>query len=181
MLGSENKIVLTKEDADFVEALLKQHQRVIMSVIRANLNHHLYYLAEDCLSEVYLVACQNVSELKKHAHPDGWLAVTAKYITIRLAKDEMKNLRKIGRAVEHTAHEHVFESALYNIWLEEKMPEKILGTLTKREKEIYEMIYIRCMKNDEIARQLGISESTIRNINKSIVDKIEYYIKKNCR
>ena len=34
---------------------------------------------------------------------------------------------------------------------------------------------------DEIARQLGISESTIRNINKSIVDKIEYYIKKNCR
>ncbi len=54
----------------------------------------------------------------------------------------------------------------------EEIKEKILGKLSKKERELFEMIYDRKMKYNDIAEKLGISEGAVKQKNFRLRRKI---------
>ncbi len=176
----KEKIVLTKAEAQFAEKLLKDNAQQIRAVVCSTLGEENRYLAEDTVNEVCLLICQKIHTLEAHTCPKAWIIVAArntaqnikrkhKYDSMAIPFDEIKT---------KTGHDEVFEDAIYNLWLENKVSEKIIAKLTPREKEIYQKIYIEDKTPKEIAQELDISASSVRNIHKNLKDKINDHIKR---
>ncbi len=173
--------VLTTEECDYIEKLLIKNQSIVRAVIRSALGEKFELFGDDCLSELYLLMCEKIDTLKNHENPDGWMIVAAKNVAFTA-------IRKHNMQLKHTAIEeisdirvddNVLESALYNIWLEEGVIEKLLDKLTPHEREIYNYLYQKRLSAKTVAEIMGLSDSTIRNINARIRKKIKDGMNKN--
>ena len=172
--ADKHSYVLTSEECDFIEQLIIRNQAVLRSVIRLALGESFHLMGEDCLSELFLLMCEKIHILKNHENPDGWAIVAAKNIA-------QNAIRKHNTISNHTAakeiedipvEDNVFQNALYNIWLEEGVIEKLLDKLTPHEREIYDYLYRKRLTSKKVAEIMGISHSTVRNIAAKIKKKI---------
>lgn len=172
--------VMTPEEAEFVKDLLLRNRQTISSVIKMLLKDGYSFLYDDCLSETYLTACQKVDILKVHGNPDAWITVAAKWSTMALLKEfkRQKYLNNQANEFVCSTKDSVFEEVVYNIWVENNVPEKLISELTKREKEVYRLLFLEQKTPQEVANELGISISTVRNTKKHLIDKIKEIIEK---
>ena len=173
-------IVLTKSDARFIADLIERYESSIKNIIYNTLGSEKIYLAEDTISEVYLLMCQKIEILKAHESPKAWVLVAAKRVAQGILA---KNRREIStvpldEVENHLGGTDVFEEAVYEIWLENKVPEKLIANLSKREREVYYKIYIEGKTPKETAEELDISLNAVHNIHKNLKDKIKYDIKR---
>ena len=176
---SDERILLTLEEARFIDGLIERNRSVLGNIIKFSLGEDFDHLWEDCLSETYLLACRKIDVLKAHENPDGWIINAAKKNAGNMKRNNNKYKSNISieKLPELPDEQNVFEEAVFNIWMEKKVPSILISRLSKREKEVYELFYIEHKTTDEIAKRLGINVSTVRNIKKNIVDKIKYDIK----
>lgn len=171
----ESRIVLTQEDACFIEKLIEENMHDIKNVIYNTLGQQYRYLAEDTVNELYLLVCQKVDILKAHDCPKAWLLVASKRVSkgmINKQKREMPSVSPENISL-YMGKSDIFEDAVYDIWLENKVPEKLISRLTKREQEIYHKIYIENKKVKDVATELNITDNAVRNIHKNLRDKIK--------
>lgn len=180
MNTTENdKLRLTQKDSDFIEALIKRNQGVMCAAVRSVLQENYNVLGEDCIAEIYLLCCQKIRVLKNHENPDGWLAVASKRVSLAVNRKYKERLSRTAdyEPINADSQIDVFEEALYDSWLEGGAIEKLLSVLTPREREIYELVYLKRMKAVDVATLLGVSGSTVRNTTASIRRKLENAIK----
>lgn len=166
---------LTSDEAEYIKDLIIKNEHIIRAKVRSILQDKYGQLGEDCISEIYLLACKKIAVLKKHGNPDGWIMVAASRIAQNMARKH-NTLMKNSTDVEITdvsAAVHVFEDALYDIWMEEGSIDKLLNTLTPHEREIYDLIFKKRLSSKEAAILMGISDSTIRNTVAKIKRKIK--------
>lgn len=176
----ENKIVLTEEDACLINDLIEENCNQIKNIIYNTLGSENRYLAEDAVNEFYLLMCEKIDVLRVHTCPKAWMFVAARHTAQGMIQKYRKDstcipLDEISYKVGET---DVFEDALYEIWLENKVPEKIIAGLTKRERNVYYKLYIEKKKPKEIAEELGVSANAVRNMNKTIRDKIKETVRR---
>ncbi len=171
----ESKIVLTQEDACFIEKLIEENLRHMKNVIYNTLGQEYKYLAEDTINELYLLMCQKINILKAHTCPKAWLLVASKRVSQGMINKQKREMPSIPpeQASRHIGKSDIFEDVVYDIWLEDKVPEKLISHLTKREREIYHKIYIENKKPKDIAKELNITANAVRNIHKNLRDKIK--------
>lgn len=138
-------------------------------------------MAEDALSELCLVACENVQTLKNHVCPKAWLIITAKFVSITLTREYQKKCKHlpINELMVGSKELDVFEEVLFSTWTENDAPQKLISLLTKREAQVYKMLYQEGKSVKEIAQELNVVENTVRNIHKHLRDKIPDAIKRN--
>lgn len=172
-------IVLTKDDALFIEQLIEQNGNHINNIIYNTLGSYNQYLAKDAISEFYLLMCEKIDTLKAHPSPKGWIFVAAKHTAQGLIAKSRRDSSSVplDDVIYEFSETDVFEDATYEIWLENKVPEKLIAHLTKREREIYCKLYIDKKKPTAIAKELNISVNSVYNIHKNLRDKIKYDIK----
>lgn len=173
-------VVLTKEDALFIEQLIEQNGKYINNIIFNTLGPNNQYLAKDAVSEFYLLMCEKIDTLRTHPSPKGWILVAAKHtaqgMIAKYKKDSLSvSLDEVSYELGET---DVFEDAIYEMWLENKIPEKLIANLTKREREVYCKIYIDNKKPKVVAQELNISVNAVHNIHKNLRDKIKDDIKR---
>jgi len=175
----DDMLQLTQEDADYVESLLIANEKLITVTMYNMLGENYNYLLEEAVSDLFVLTCEKVEILKKHQSPQAWLVVSAKYIALNLIKKHKKEqgFIPLDNGYDKVDGTSVFEDAVYNIWLENKVPQKLIQTLAPREREIYELLYIQNKKPKDIAKELGISVSAVNNAHKCIRDKIKKAIK----
>jgi len=171
--------VLTKSEAQFVADLIERYESNIKNVIYSMLGKDNRYLAEDALSEVYLLMCKKIKPLKDHPCPKAWILVATKYVVQGILTKNRKDIAivPLEDVENYIGGTDIFEEAVYEIWLENKVPEKLLAKLTKREREVYHKLYIEGKKPNEAASELNISKNAVNNIHKNLRDKIKYDIK----
>ncbi len=176
----KEKIVLTAEESNFIMELFNGRKELYEAIIRKTLGSVYQYLAEDTVSELYLLACNKIDILKAHPCPEKWLTVAARMTAQRNIQKHLKDLNTstLDEINEHSCKSDVFEDAVYNIWLENKVPERLIAQLTKREQEIYFKTYIENKTPKDISKELNISENNVRNVNKNLKDKIRDAIKR---
>ncbi len=173
-----DSIRLTKQDAKFIEDLIIQCESHIKNVVYGMLSADKRYLAEDIISELHLLMCKKVDTLKTHPSPKAWALVAARHVTQGAVAKNRKNANNVPleEVESYIGTADVFEDAVYEMWLENKVPEKLIAKLSKREREIYQKIYIEEKQPQEVAVELDLSVNAVHNIHKNLRDKIKYDI-----
>jgi len=161
-----DKVSLTKEDALFIAKLIEENKTHIKNVVYSTLGTTYHYLANDTISELYLLLCEKVEILKTHSAPDAWILVAAKRTALGMMAKHRKDLLTVPlvEAVNKGNDSDVCDTALYEVWLENNVPARLIARLTKREQEVYHKIYIEGKKATEVAKELNVSASTVHNI-----------------
>lgn len=172
--------ILTNDQREFIENLLTKNESAIKHMIRKTLGDKHGHLIEECISELCLLMCEKISVLEAHPNPAAWVIVSAKLTAFTVINNNKKGANSFPlEKAKIIGPDATFEEALYSIWLQNGAPQKLLDTLTKREKQIYQSLYIEKKTAEATARELGLTPSTVRNVKKTIKDKILDQIKKN--
>lgn len=173
-------IPLSKSDAEFIADLIYKNENYIKNIVYNTLRYENRYLADDTISELHLLMCRKIEVLKVHTCPKAWIMVAAKRTAQGMIAKHQKDSLSVPIDTELLLSEEsdVFETAVYDIWLENKVPEKLISRLSKREREIYHKIYIEGKTTKEIASELNISMNSVQNIHKNLRDKIKDAVKR---
>lgn len=173
--NEKKTVCLTSEEAEYINELLERNEYIIRAQIRTVLKEKFNQIGEDCISELYLLACEKVSVLKTHKNPDAWLVIASKNVANNMARKHTALLQNItDEEITNVKIEtDVFEDALYNIWIQEGSIERLLSLLTPREREIYDLLYKERQTAKQVSEKLGVSDSTVRNIALAIKKKIK--------
>lgn len=171
----ERTAKLSPEDSKFLQALIEANEKVINITIYNALGEQYTYLAEDAVAQLYLLACEKIDVLRAHECPKAWLIVAAKLTAKSIIKKHITELSHVFTAdpPELSADDNVFEEAVYSIWLQNKVPEKLIAMLTKREKEVYNKLYIENKTAKQAAAELGTTVNLINNVHKNLRGKIK--------
>ncbi len=164
---------MSREEREYAEYLITEYSSLLSNVISNKLGNVYLYLAEECIGELYKLICEKIEIINNHENPKAWLIIAAKNISLETIRKHSNDLST--KPLEDNlnyATGNVDEDAIYNIWLENKVPEKLIARLTKRERQVYHKLYIEKKSPKEIAKELNIATSTVRNVNKKLRDKI---------
>lgn len=178
--SEKEKICLTAEETAYIRELIIENEYIIRAQIKEKLKGKFAYLGEECIGDLYLLACQKAHVLINHPNPVGWLIIAARNI-VKNAERKYKTVvdKTIDKELtDIPSGDQVIEDALYNIWMQEGSIERLLALLSPREREIYEMLYKEKRTSIQTANILGISDSTVRNIALTIKKKIKDGIEK---
>ena len=180
MKHSENPInALSLTEREFLENLLEKEYVLITRVTEKMLGESYLSLRNEALGELHLLLIQKIKELMNHESPEKWLVIAAKFNALHVKAEHARYLNKFSDTdMEDVLYsEDVFETALYNIWMEKDVYSLLKKELTSREAQVFELMFEKKLPCAEIMHKLDISESTVWNIRKSIKDKYTYAIK----
>lgn len=171
---------LSPDESAYVRDLFTENKGLIQNAVKSVLKSRFAEFGEDCIGEVCLLIVQNVKILMSHDNPQGWLVIASKKTAANYIRKEYTRLKNAGNEVFcdiPTDSETVHEDALYEIWMKDNSIERLLCELTEREREVYELLYIKRMTAVSASRLLGISDSTVRSIDGAIKEKIKYAVR----
>lgn len=151
------------EKKNLAESLWREHEPYIRKFCEYKLQNMPDYI-DDCVQEVFLALLNALKNKKEIAYPKAYLTKIAlnKINDIYKAEDKRKktiiSLEDVNEAVDFDF------SVTEEKWEEEaeKHLEKILSTLTDSEKKLIEDFYIKKIRQKELAKQMNISENTLR-------------------
>ncbi len=163
---------LTEKQRMFLDSLIRENKRYISNTVLNTLGSAFSFLYEDCISELYMLACLKISIAETHPNPAAWIIVCARLTAHTVIQKRKRDALNVPLDENLYDDSDVFDEALYNIWIENGVALKLIEELTPREREVYNLIYIKGKKPEEAAKLLGISHSTVRNIRKQLKEKI---------
>lgn len=163
---------LSNEESAFIKELVLRNDTLIRNVLKGVFANRYQQLTDECIGATYLLACERIETLKDHPNPDGWIVKAAKTKALELLRNREKTVSfDITELLDREGN--VEEDAQYNIWMERFYISEVLGKLTKREKQIYKILYIHRVPVDMAAKMLGISEKTLLNVRRKIILKVK--------
>lgn len=174
-----HKKVLTRSDASYVANLINEYAEEIKNVIYSTVSNR-NDLIEEAVSDLHLLMCEKIEDIKTHSCPKAWILVSAK----RVAQGVIAKARRYSSVVplddivEIADERSIEDEAIFQIWMDEKVPEKLIGRLSKREREVYDKIYVEGKTTKETASDLNISLNAVHNIHKNLRDKIKDDVKR---
>ena len=148
-VNQNKKFHLTTEESGYIEELIIRNEFIIRAEVRSVLQEKFEQIGEDCISELYLLACEKIEVLKQHENPDGWIIVASRNIAHNMARkhNTLLNRTRDEEITNISLEDDVFEDAVYSIWMTNGAIEKLLDTLTPHERKVYELIYIKHLKS----------------------------------
>lgn len=162
--------------------LFEQFHGVILRAIVGTLGADYSYLAEDCLSQTFLIACQKKDDLLSRQTPVVWLIATGK----NCARNAMRGVIKeqsfaapLDTETEHAdANSDAFvEQIAYDDWVERDVAQKLIDGLNPRVRRAFVAKYREGKSNAKIAEEMQISESTVRTFLHDAKRQIEQKIR----
>ena len=170
---------LSAEEREFLEQLLSKMHPAITHTMKKHLGNMYNDLCDDCLSDAYWLAVNKVSEMMKLEKPGKWLIGATRILSANIKRVRCRQLNRVSlESIEDIeCSDDLFEIVLHNIWMEQDAYNYLKRELTKRELEVFELMFEQRKECSEISKKLDISESTVWNIRKNIKDKYRYAIK----
>lgn len=171
---------LSKDDSELLRRLIEENEKTTRKIIYSTLGKLYSYVAEEAIAELYLLACEKIDIIKTYRSPKAWLFVASKLVAQGMIKKHKKDLLAVDydALTETSSSDDVFEEALFAIWIEDKVPEKLIASLTKREREVYYKLYIEKKSLAEAAEELGVKRNLINNVHRNLRDKIKDSVKR---
>jgi RNA polymerase sigma-70 factor (ECF subfamily) len=117
--------------------------------------------AQDAVHDAFIKAFQNISKLEKELNLGAWL----KRIVINCSLDFLKKKKKLSwlQDVTETLEEEEDMNAYEDISFKIEEVKKALNELKEKYRIIIVLYLIEDYSHKEIAQQLGLKESTVRN------------------
>lgn len=117
--------------------------------------------AQDVVHDAFIKAFQNISKLEKELNLGAWL----KRIVINCSFDFLKKKKKLGwlQDVTEFLEEEEDTNAYEDISFKVEEVKKAINALKEKYRIIVVLYLIEDYSHKEIAQQLGLKESTVRN------------------
>ncbi|WP_162819719.1 RNA polymerase sigma factor [Kordia sp. SMS9] len=117
--------------------------------------------AQDVVHDAFMKAFQNISKLEKDLNLGAWL----KRIVINCSLDFLRKKKKLGwlQDVTEFLEEEEDTNAYEDISFQIEEVKKALNGLKEKYRIIIVLYLIEDYSHKEIAQQLGVNESTVRN------------------
>lgn len=172
---------MTQEERAAVEQIAKENQHLIRHTVQKILGQEHRDLVEDCIQTVLLTICEQIDVLRQHMNPIGWIVKTSKNVAYNaIHARKMSGFDEtLDETVTADPSQDIVDEVLYDDWVKNDVKEQLLSRLSKREKEVYTLLYIQKLTSTEAAEELHISVSTVRNIHKNLRDRIKTDIKEH--
>lgn len=157
-----------KENDGFLLELYKLYSPAVKKTIISKLYSTSIYDIEDCVQEVFLVAVKKLDELREHPKLIGWFTIASKNIAMKHNKKFMKEKYVNNEAFydcpdTFCLEEQVVESIMFTQLIKQDAYKKIFDKLTHKEKELYNLRWIKHLSYEAIEYELGISQSAVKN------------------
>lgn len=178
-VGRLNK--LTQADRAFLQELFVVNYKIINVTVYNSLGEKYKLFVEDVVAQVYLLACEKVCVLRDHSNPKAWLITAAKLVSLETLRKcaKIQKVASIDECDGLCADGDVLEDIIYSSWVEDNAVQKLLSSLTKREKQVYDKLYKENKTAKQSAAELGVTTNLVHNMNKRLKDKIVKAIIKN--
>ncbi len=173
---------LTTAESKFLEQLIRDNEKLINAIMFKRLGAYYNALAEDAIGQLYLLACEKIDVLLTHECPKGWLIVSATFISKSIIRRYLRDKRNVpyDDILNTSSGQEIFEESVFHIWIKEGAVEKLLSSLTKRERQVYTKLYIEgkspAVAAEELDVTLNLIYTTKRNLKRKIIKiiKTEY-------
>ena len=143
-------------NTDFVRQLSEKEADHLFFFIRKMVEDG--ELAEDILQETFCIAMRRADELRKHPRPVAWLYMTAKYVILsECRKKQKRDLNYCYEDMEDLIRDPYAETAMLS--MEE---DAVKALVSESEYAILDLVYNQGYRTWEVAKKLGIKESTLR-------------------
>jgi RNA polymerase sigma factor (sigma-70 family) len=124
---------------------------------------------EECISRLYLTVFENYNNYKASPNRTGWLMLTFKNIVFDYRREKYQfnvdpediSEREASLSCGYDENDVIF-GILTNHAPQDVLICKVLSALTEKERELYDMRFVRKMKHEEIAAAVGVSASGVR-------------------
>lgn len=149
------------------EMFEKYHGVVLFCILRI-LGDEDRYMAEDCLSQTFLIACQKKDDLLSRDKPVVWLIAAAKNCARQFKRKAIKEREKTCvidepmYSIVDESGEFFVDDIVYRDWIRNKVPQNLINELQPRTREAFLAKYKDGKSNAEIAAEMHITESTVR-------------------
>jgi len=156
-----------QQNAILGELFIKYRDVILFAVLRT-LGAENESMAEDCLSQAFLIACQKKDELFSRDNPVLWLIATAKNCARHCKRTAIKEQSLFHPIDEETSEiadqsgERFVQDLIYEDWIEKGVPQKLIDELNPRVRQAFVAKYREHKSNAQIAKEMQISESTVR-------------------
>lgn len=150
-----------KEDA--LEYVIDEYAGLVKAVVYNSL--HSYndpHLIEEGVSDTFMGAFENAKQF--HGDPEDfrkWICTIAKFKAI----DKQRSLAKTPVAAVIEEHQLEVKSAEDEFLIQSSTEEllSMMAKLPQMDRDIFTMKYFLNMRNDEIAKQLGVTKASVDN------------------
>lgn len=148
--------------------LFENYRGVILFSILKVLGDEDKYLAEDCLSQTFLIACQKKDILLSKEKPILWLIATGKNCARHLKRQAHTERKKMcplddqHPSFAEEREEDFIEDMIYEEWIRNNVPQMLINELHPRTRQAFIAKYKEGKSNAEIAAEMNITESTVR-------------------
>lgn len=168
---------------DYISQLYEKYYKVLYHIIR---NHIISKNKDDidsCIQETFIVVLKKKDQLKNIRYELGWLTKIAIYVTMNYNAKIRNYYRKFSiiEDMEYITDDKDFEEEvnnriLYQEYKENHIVQKIMGDLTKEQRQLLYLKFVLHKKNEEIGRILGISQLAVNGRVYRLKGKIKKYI-----
>lgn len=163
---------LSEDQKRFADELFESTKGSVRFVISRVLGSKYAYLLNDCLGELALLVCSKIEELQKHPQPRAWVYVAARNIAHKQMKKDAKfqssvSIEETDQRLKYT--DPGFEEVLYSA----EIDQCVKPFLTGREYQVFCKLFKDENDIKTVSEELGISESTVRVLKKTLTDKLK--------
>lgn len=143
-------------NTDFIRQLYEDEADHLFFFIKKMVED--FEFAQDILQETFCIAMRRADELKEHPRPVAWLYMTAKYVILsECRKKQKRDLNYCYEDMEDLIRDPYAETAMLS--MEEDV---VRSMVSDSEYAILDLVYNQGYRNWEVAKKLGIKESTLR-------------------
>lgn len=178
----DNKIPSEKEQQQIAE-LLENNRTVFLYSIKRKFNSISSEELEDCLQDLYLLAYEHFNDILTSSNPQGWLFNAYKNIISnyqRKRASEIKKSEKNNLYIEQNCMEIEEDNWIFAILTrnlsDEHLKELILSKLSKQERNLYIMRYVKKDPLDVIAKNLKVPVGTVKSRLHTLRTKVQIII-----
>lgn len=172
------KVYMNKEQKSFFENLYKNNFIRTKKLCNRKLSNK--FDADDCCSKVYELVIKNIDKLMQHENPNGWVMKTTSNIIHEFYRSKTKRnkIESIENIILPSTYseDNIAETVSFH-----DMVNYIYINLDKKERRLFNAIYLKDLNNQLISVKYNISYSSVttqkNRLKKKLVKIIKNYNK----
>jgi len=135
--------------------------------------------AEEIVQETFMVLWQNKERLLSIEHPRNYIYTIARNKTYDYLTKISRNEQAIANAWVNTSVSLNNIDEQIDVKESSKIISRVLQLLSPQKQEIFNMSRYQFMSHEEIAQEVGLSKSRVKNVIVEVLKHLKYHISKH--
>ena len=165
-MDRKSKVIPSKQEQEQIASLIALHKEKFARTVCKTFYSASKEDIEDCFSELYIKTWENYTAFKDSPNKAGWLFLTVRNIVSDRVRENNRQaisaVKKQEQYEEYYGENDIIFGILTNHLSESELKELILDKLSEKDRLLYRLRFEKKLDTKEIAKQIGLANSTVR-------------------